>query len=105
MDTNTLINDVKVRFNHNTAKDYLKDKYQSKLIIAEQGGLWKATPELISFLSVQSEFTADGMIVLVDIFGNPVRVNGSLLLKSLQDTYNTVMHQWHSEWTELESKR
>ena len=42
MDTKTLITEAKARFAHNSAKDYLKEKYDAKLLVAEQGGLWKA---------------------------------------------------------------
>jgi len=38
MDTQNLIIESKARFNHNQAKQYLKDKYQSKLTFADQGG-------------------------------------------------------------------
>ncbi len=101
MDTKTLINEAKARFNHNIAKTHLKDKYDGKLIVAEQGGLWKATPELISFLSaVDSEH-----VVLVDNFDNTVQVNRKQLLETLVNTYQNVMNQWHTEWKEIESKR
>ena len=51
MDTKTLIKDAKARFSHNSAKAYLKEKYSSKLVIAEQGGLWRADAQTIGFLT------------------------------------------------------
>jgi hypothetical protein len=51
MDTKTLIKDAKARFSHNSAKAYLKEKYNSKLIIAEQGGLWRADAQTIAILA------------------------------------------------------
>ncbi len=51
MDTKTLITEAKARFAHNSAKDYLKEKYNAKLLVAEQGGLWRADKETISFLT------------------------------------------------------
>lgn len=105
MDTTQLLADAKARFSHNAAKAYLKDKYASKLIVAEQGGLWTASPQLISFLSVQTPFTIDDTVIVIDNFDNPVQVDGKALLKKLQDTYNTVMNEWHAEWASLESKR
>ena len=101
MDTKTLIAEAKARFSHNSAKAYLKDKYDSKLIIADQGGLWKADKQTISFLN---SFT-DNFIVVIDTFDNPVQVNRDQLLELLQTTYNTVMLEWHKEWKELEGKR
>ena len=102
MDTKTLISEAKARFNHNSAKAYLKDKYDSKLIIADQGGLWRADQETISFLSSMSD---DNFVIIMDTFDNPVQVNREELLKVLKDTYNLVMLEWHKEWKELESKR
>lgn len=101
MDTKTLISEAKARFNHNSAKAQLKDKYDSKLIVAEQGGLWKASPELIGFLSS----TTDEYVVLIDNFENPVLVNRVDLHEVLHKTYTDTMKLWYNEWKELESKR
>lgn len=92
---------MKIRFNHASAKNYLKDKFTSKLLLAEQGGLWTASPELISFLSTMDTVT----IVLIDNFSNPVLVDRSALLSNLKKVYTEVMTQWHAEWTGIESKR
>jgi hypothetical protein len=101
MDTKTLISEAKARFNHNSAKAQLKDKYDGKFIIAEQGGLWKATPELISFLSALD----DNFVILIDNFNNPVQVNREQLLLVLKDTYQKYMLEWYKEWKEVESAR
>lgn len=102
MDTKQLIAETKARFNHNSAKAYLKDKYDSKLIVADQGGLWKADPQTISFLS---SMTDDNFLIIMDTFDNPVLVKREDLLEVLKKTYNSVMLQWHNEWKELEQKR
>lgn len=101
MDTENLIKEAKARFSHNAAKTYLQDKYKSKLSIAEQGGLWNITPDLLSFLaSLEQE-----RVVIIDSFNNPVKVNRRDLLVKLLTTYNSVMEQWHKEWAELENNR
>ena len=101
MDTKTLIAEAKARFNHNSAKAQLKDKYDGKFIIADQGGLWKASPELIAFLNAID----DNFVVLIDNFDNPVQVKREDLLKVLIETYQKVMLEWYKEWKEIESKR
>ena len=101
MDTKTLIAEAKARFNHNSAKAQLKDKYDGKFIIAEQGGLWKATPEFIATLNSFD----DNFIILIDNLDNPVQVNREKLLSLLKDTYNKVMLEWYKEYKELETKR
>jgi hypothetical protein len=103
MDTVTLLSEAKARFNHNSAKVYLKEKYESKLIVAEQEGLWKADHSTLNFLynahHVQEE------VVLMDTFNNPVKVNALELYKKLMQVYNDVMKEWHDEWQELKGKR
>jgi hypothetical protein len=101
MDTKLLISEAKARFNHNSAKAYLKEKYETRLIIAEQGGLWRANLETINFLNGS---TAE-FVILVDTFENPVEVNRKELLQKLVETYDTVMREWYNEWIDLEKKR
>lgn len=102
MDTKTLLTEARARFNHNSAKEYLKEKYEAKLLIADQGGLWKADLQTITFLSAVSNVTE---IVLIDTFNNPVKVNRLELLSKLENTYLDVMNEWYGEWKELETKR
>ena len=101
MDTQSLITEAKARFSHNSAKHYLQEKYSSKLLIAEQGGLWKVDTHIISFLN---SFTTDKLIVL-DTYNNPVEVDRALLLEKLITVYSSVMSEYYNEWQELESKR
>jgi len=101
MDTKTLIAETKARFNHNSSKAQLRDKYDSKLIVADQGGLWRADQQTISFLSAMD----DNFVILMDTFDNPVQVNRDKLLIILKDTYNKAMLEWYKEWKELEQKR
>ena len=104
MDTKILISEAKARFAHSSAKNYLKEKYEAKLLVAEQGGLWKADKETIAFLKVMLQ-DYDDRVVLIDTFDNPVLVERSELLSKLKDVYNNVMAEWYNEWKELESKR
>jgi hypothetical protein len=104
MDTKTLITDAKARFAHNSAKDYLKEKYNAKLLVAEQGGLWRADKETIAFLSIIAN-DWDDRVVMMDTFQNPVLVDRTELLSKLKQVYHSVMSDWYNEWKELEGKR
>lgn len=104
MDTKTLIAEAKARFAHNSAKEYLREKYEAKLLIAEQGGLWRADQQTITFLTVMPDGGHDKLI-LMDTFDNPVLVDRSKLLSKLKGVYRSVMADWHNEWTSLENKR
>ncbi len=104
MDTKTLIAETKARFIHNSAKHYLSEKYNAKLIVADQGGLWKADQQTITFLFAMPN-DWDDKVILKDTFDNPVLVDRSELLSKLKEVYNTVMSEWYNEWKELENKR
>ena len=104
MDTKTLISEAKARFNHNSAKAYLKEKFDAKLLIADQGGLWKADQQTIAFLSTMFN-DYDDRVIMMDTFQNPVLVDRSALLSKLKEVYNSVMLEWYNEWKVLESKR
>lgn len=101
MDTEKLIQEARARFSHNSAKHYLKEKYEARLIVADQNGLWKADVPTLTFLS--SSFYEE--VILVDTFENPVKVNRKLLLDKLLEVYDTTMEAWLKEWQELENKR
>lgn len=101
MDTKTLVTEAKARFAYNSAKEYLKEKYDPKLLVADQGGLWRADQSTISFL----ETCNIARLVMIDTFNNPVEVDRSSLLDKLAKTYHEVMYEWYREYKELENKR
>lgn len=101
MDVNQLLADAKARFSHNSAKHYLKEKYSSRLILADQGGLWKADKETIGILNALQ----DDKVILIDTFENLVEVNRVDLLSKLTTIYNDTMNAWYKEAKELEVKR
>jgi hypothetical protein len=101
MDTKTILSQAKARFSHNQNKEYLKSKYLAKLLVANQGGLWRASPELISFLALSKDDT----VILLDSYENPVLVNRIELLDTVHDAYNATMNLWYTELKELENNR
>ena len=101
MDTKTLIADAKARFAHNSAKDYLREKYDSKFLVADQGGLFKADAQTISLLQASGA----EKLILIDTFNNPVEVDRKSLLMKLGQTYTTVMTEYYKEWKEIENNR
>ena len=101
MDTKTLISDVKARYSHSAATAQLKDKYKSKLIVADQGGLWLACPEILSFLNT----CITEEVILLDTFENPVKGNRAALRDKLLAAYTKAMDDWYVEWKEAEKKR
>lgn len=101
MDIQSLLTEAKVRFGYNASKEYLREKYSSKVLVAEQGGLWKADQQTISFLQ---SFNTD-KLVLMDTHNNPVEVDRLVLLEKLKALYESVMTEYYKEYKELENKR
>lgn len=100
MDTQKLIQDAKARFRHNESKLYLQEKYKNKLTFANSGGMWTASPELISFLSL-----APDEVILKDNFGNPVKVVARELKDEAWKIYHAVMSDWYREYNNLQGLR
>lgn len=101
MNTEELVQTIKERFDHESAKQILKEKYESKLLFAENGSMWKATPELIVLLSTYD----DEVIVLTDTYGNPCEVNRESLLQSAKERHREQMNAWLQEYNEVSRQR
>lgn len=101
MDTKQLIKDSNARFNIISQKSQLKEKYTSKLIFADQGGLWKSSIELLSYLSNSTE----EKIVLLDNYQNPIKVIRKDLLDKASTLYTAVMEEWYVEFNKVQNNR
>ena len=86
MDTENLIEHARWRFSHEAAKRLLREKYQTRLVVYHKGGAFRASPEIIVFLTLYG----DQDIVLQDLYQNPVSVKASELCDLLQQ-------RWHPE--------
>ena len=101
MDIKNLLSETKARFNHNLAKSYLKEKYENSLIFADQGGLWKATPEFLAQLTITNEDT----LILVDSYDAPIKVDKNTLFNKAHTIYMDATEQYYDEWVELKKQR
>jgi hypothetical protein len=102
MDTNDLIAHSRSRFDHAAAKRTLKEKYQSKLIFAHNGGMFKAGPELINILNAAA---GQQGIYLLDLYETPVIVDYKELLTLAQTRWQETMKSWFEEYTQLSKNR
>ena len=102
MDTDNLIAYSRARFDHAVAKQTLKEKYQGKLTFAYNGGMFKATPELIVFLK---SCETDIEVVLLDLYENPIKANVHALKMLVQQRYQEQMNAWLAEYDELSKNR
>jgi hypothetical protein len=101
MDTNDLVTQARSRFDHAAARRVLKEKYEAKMLFAYAGGMFKSTPEMITFLSLYS----NEEIVLPDLYDTPVKVNADHLKDEMQKRWYEQMNAWLIEHEELSRQR
>jgi hypothetical protein len=102
MDTNAVIAHARARFDHETARRLLKEKYQARMLFAYQGGMWRAGPELLTVLHA---CPVEDDIVLLDLYDKPVRVSPLELQQLAHDRWQEQMNAWLVEYDELSKKR
>jgi len=98
----TLSENIKQRFDHEAAKQTLREKYEAKMIFASCGGMWSADPTLITLLTSIEDI--DNPVIL-DLYGNPVSINRIELLKETKQRWQEQMNAWLVELTEISQQR
>jgi len=101
MNTENLVAHARARFDHAAAKLVLKEKYQAKMLFAYNGGMFRAGPELQSTVLT----CPDAEAVILDLYGNPVKINTRELLTLSQQRWQEQMNAWLVEYTEMSNKR
>jgi hypothetical protein len=101
MDTNDLVKQARSRFDHLAARRVLKEKYEAKMLFAYAGGMFKSTPEMITFLSLHN----NEEIVLLDLYDNPIKVNSDNLRSEMQKRWYEQMNAWLVEYENLSKQR
>lgn len=101
MDTDNLVSHARARFDHESAKRLLKEKYQAKMIFGWHGGMWRAGPELQTTLLSCPDSTA----VILDLYENPVQVDTKELFAQSQQRWQEQMTAWLIEYEALRSNR
>lgn len=101
MDTDLIIEHSRARFEHATARRTLKEKYQARLHFGYNGGMFKATPDMISFLNLYGSAT----IVIEDLYENPIKVNAKELCQLMQERWQEQMNAWLIEYDQISKNR
>ena len=102
MNTDTLYQQVRARFDHNQSRRVLKEKYEAKMVFAHAGGMWRAGPELLTTLHVCNETSP---IVLLDLYQTPVQVVPGELFAKASEIWQEQMNAWLVEFEELNRQR
>ncbi len=101
MDTDQIITHARARFDHESAKRILKEKYQAKMVFAHAGGMWRAGPELQTILLACPGTEA----VILDLYDNPVRIKTRELFAESQQRWQEQMNAWLVEHESLRQQR
>jgi hypothetical protein len=102
MDTDNLIKHSRARFDHAAARRVLREKYQSKMIFAFGGGMWRAGPELQATIFTCGKI---GEVVLLDLYETPVKIDTTELMTLSQQRWQEQMNAWLVEYQELNQNR
>lgn len=101
MNTDQILAHARARFDHESNRRLLKEKYLAKLTFVYNGGLWRASPEMITFLSLYGEEE----VVVLDLYENPVRVQAGNLCLAMKQRWQEQMNAWLVEYEEAQKKR
>jgi hypothetical protein len=101
MDSNELVRQSRARFNHEAARRNLREKYQAKLIFAYNGGMFRASPEMMVFLDLYQDQT----IVVEDLYHNPVQISASELRDQMKMRWQEQMTAWLVEHNQINQQR
>jgi len=101
MDTEDLIAHARSRFNHESAKRLLKEKYQARMLFAHAGGMWRAGPELVVLLAT----VPPGNAVILDLYDNPIQVNPEQLRTLAVQCWQEQMNAWLLEHEQVNKQR
>lgn len=101
MDSNELVKQSRARFDHEAARRNLREKYQARMIFAHNGGMFRASPELLTLLKMYP----DRNIILEDLYQNPIAVNANELIDIVAARWQEQMNAWLVEYTEMSRQR
>jgi len=100
-DLDNLTAEIRRATDYQTNKRILREKIQTDLHFPYNGGLFKATQELIGFLNAWDSEE----IFLEDTYQNPIKVNRPELLTLCKQHYQMAMNAWHIQHEELKRIR
>jgi hypothetical protein len=97
----SLMEEIHIATDFQINKKILREKIQTDLHMAHQGGLFKITPELLAFVKT---WPVDELY-LEDVYQNPISIDKQVFLVTAQQHYQQVMNRWHQEYEEIKKIR
>lgn len=102
MEPEKLVAHARARFNHAAARRTLKEKYESKMLFAHSGGMWRAGPELQCVLLACGQ---EQHAVILDLYETPIKINVSELFALAHSHWQEQMNAWQIEYETLNKNR
>lgn len=102
MNTEDLIAHARARFDHVAARRVLREKYSARMLLAYQGGMFRAGPELLTLLHA---CPVEDNVVILDLYENPVQVNPGELQRLAHDRWQEQMNAWLVEHDQISQQR
>jgi len=96
-----IVTQIKQATDYQTNKRILREKIQTDLHLAHNGGLFNVTPSLLAF--VQTWPTE--ILYLEDVYQNPIEIDKQVFLVQAQQCYHKAMNRWHEAHEQLKQIR
>jgi len=101
-DIEKAVSDSRRYFDHDAAKQIIKEKYEAKMLFTAYDGMWKAGPELLSLtFGLQNKET----FVILDEYGNPCKVEPEKLRAQAWEIWQEQMNGWYAEYEDIQKER
>jgi hypothetical protein len=78
-------------------KKLIREAIKTNLHFTYNGGMFLATPELLSFVATWP----DEELFLADVYENPVKVNRTEFYDLARQHYQVQMNAWHQQYQEI----
>lgn len=101
-DIEQLTTEIRKATDYQVNKRLLREKIQTDLHFAYNGGLFKADPAIYAFVST---WNGDSDFFLEDTYGNPIKINQQEFIELCTQHYHMVMNQWHIQHEKLKHIR
>lgn len=101
MTPDQLATEIKQSTDYQINKRLLREKINSDLHLAYNGGLILLSPSVLSFVATWP----DQDLFLEDIYGNPIPIQRDEFLTQAREQYYSVMNSWHVQHEELKRIR
>lgn len=101
MDIQSLKAHARARFDHESARRILREKYEAAMLFAHDGGMWRAGPDLLSVLAACPDETA----VILDLYDTPVKISVPDMIQLTQQRWQEQMNAWLIEHEQLRQQR